>query len=80
MTKELLVSDASDRDMRVRSKPIKYVVSDEEDFEMKSAKWGSNIGEEEFGVRKNVSTMKQVSKPLAKVTKGMLLYSLCVLL
>ena len=54
-------------------------VSDEEDFEMKSAKWGSNIGEEEFGIRKKVSTMKQV--PLAKVTSKVCYFnSPCVLL
>ena len=61
MRKTLSGSDASDRDMRVRSKPIKYVVSDEEDFE--SAKSGSNLGEEEFGFREKVPTTKQVSKP-----------------
>ena len=56
-------------------------VSDEEDFEMKSAKWGSNIGEEEFGIWKKVSTMKQVSKPLAKVTSKVCYFnSPCVLL
>ena len=59
MRKTLSGSDASDCDMCVRSKPIKYVVSDEEDFE--SAKSGSNLGEKEFGIGKKVPTTKQVS-------------------
>ena len=56
----------SDRTMRIRSKPVKYVVSDEEDFEMES---GSDSGEE-FGILP--TAMKKVpraSKALAKPPK-----------
>ena len=67
--KELSGSDPSDRAMRIRSKAVKYVVSDEEDFEMESPRSGSDSGEE-FGIpppkKVAVPTTKPVSKPSAK--------------
>ena len=67
--KELSGSDPSDRAMRIRSKAVKYVVSDEEDFEMESPRSGSD-SEEEFGIpppkKVAVPTTKPVSKPSAK--------------
>ena len=56
-------SDPSDRAMRIRSKPVKYVLSDEE---MES---GSDSGEE-FGIPpKAVKKVPRASKPLAKPPK-----------
>ena len=72
--KELSGSDPSDRAMRIRSKAVKYVVSDEEDFEMESPRSGSDSGEE-FGIpppkKVAVPTTKPVSKPSAKPPKVM---------
>jgi len=66
MSKEQLGPDPSDRAMRVRSKPVKYIASDEEESEIEL----TSESDEEFDIpMPKKAVAKTSSKPAAKPAK-----------